>query len=457
MELREHVEMTLRQRGLLRRDQRILVAVSGGLDSMVLLHLLHQLAQGQGWRLAVAHLNHRLRGRSSEADQRLVLRSAGRLGLPVYVGRVEVREFAREQKLSLEMAARRLRHSFLAICAQRAKATFVALAHHADDQVELFFVRLLRGAGGEGISGMKWRSPSPVNPKLELVRPLLDLPRQALQQYAVEQKLCFREDASNASLDILRNRIRHELLPLLKRNYQPGLDRTVTRLMDIIGAESSFVSDAARVWRSGKPSQSGSSFKRLPTAIQRAVIRQQLLERAILPDFEKVERLLEAADRRVSVATDRCVWRDMHGRVHAAEAEPSRFKTGSQVIELKGRAGECDFAAHQFAWRLERKRGATLPARAENCEVFDADAVGSPIVLRRWRAGDRFQPIGMSQPAKLQNLLTNARIPREARYRLVVAEAADGRLFWVQGLRIGEPFKLTARTNRRLHWRRQRL
>ncbi len=457
MELREHVEMTLRQRGLLRRDQRILVAVSGGLDSMVLLHLLHQLASRQGWRLAVAHLNHRLRGRSSEADQRLVVRSARRLGLPVYVGRVEVREFAREQKLSLEMAARRLRHSFLAICAQRSRATSVALAHHADDQVELFFVRLLRGAGGEGISGMKWRSPSPVNPKLELVRPLLDLPRRALQQYAAEQKLRFREDASNASLDILRNRIRHELLPLLKRNYQPGLERTVTRFMDIIGAEASIVSDAARAWRSGKPGQSGSSFKRLPTAIQRAVIRQQLLERAILSDFEKVERLLEAADRRVSVAMDLCVWRDTQGRVHAAEAKPSRFETGSRIIELKGRAGECDFAAHQFAWRLERKRGATLLARAENGEVFDADAVGSYIVLRRWRAGDRFQPIGMAQPAKLQNLLTNARIPREARHRLVVAEAADGRLFWVQGLRIGEPFKLTARTNRRLHWRRQRL
>jgi tRNA(Ile)-lysidine synthase len=136
---------------------------------------------------------------------------------------------------------------------------------------------------------------------------------------------------------------------------------------------------------------------------------------------------------------------------------PLEFDDTATVLELRGRAGELSFGKLQVQWRLATRRGDRRPTPASNREFFDADAVGSSITLRHWRAGDRFQPIGLPQAAKLQDLFTNARIPREQRRSLVVAEAADGRLFWVEGLRIGEAFRLTARTNRRLQWRWQRL
>src|ERR1043166_2265835 len=173
---------------LLRRGESILVGVSGGLDSMVLLHVLQKLAPMHGWHLSVAHLNHQLRGRSSDADERLVRRTAQKLRLPVVVERADVRRFARTRKLSLEMAARRVRHDFLARAARQKRIRTVALAHHADDQLEHFFLRLLRGSGGKGLAGMKWRSPSPRDPRIELVRPLLDQRKSALRAYAAERK-----------------------------------------------------------------------------------------------------------------------------------------------------------------------------------------------------------------------------------------------------------------------------
>jgi len=134
-----------------------------------------------------------------------------------------VKEFARKSKLSIEMAARRLRHEFVARAAKERKIRVIALAHHADDQVELFFLRVLRGAGGEGLAGMKWRSPSPVNSKIMLVRPLLDATKAGLRGFARESKISFREDATNTSLNVPRNRVRNELLPLLLHHYQPAL------------------------------------------------------------------------------------------------------------------------------------------------------------------------------------------------------------------------------------------
>jgi len=245
-ELLERVERAVTERRLFARGQKILAAVSGGTDSMVLLRILHLLAPEHHWRILVAHFNHRLRGRASGADERLVRRTAARLGLEYVAGGADVKQAATRSGLSLEMAARKLRHEFLAQTARRHRVAVLALAHHADDQVELFFLRLLRGTGGEGLAGMKWRSRSPADQSIFLVRPLLDCTKAELLAFARAGKVTYRDDASNASVDILRNRVRHQLLPLLRKQYQPGVDKLVLRLMELVGAESEVVGELAR-------------------------------------------------------------------------------------------------------------------------------------------------------------------------------------------------------------------
>jgi tRNA(Ile)-lysidine synthase len=582
-ELLHHVEQSILVRRLFRPRQRVLVAVSGGVDSMVLLHVLHKLARKHGWRLTVAHFNHRLRGRSSDADERLVRRTAERLGLPVVVEAAGVRELARAQGISLEMAARKLRHDFLARTARRQNSPFVALAHHADDQLELFFLRLLRGSGGDGLAGMKWRNPSPTDAKVQLVRPLLDQTKAVLCEYAAEQRIRFREDASNAQLDFQRNRIRHELLPLLRRKYQPALDRTISRAMEIVGAEAEFVGQAAEEWlrwlgspksegqrpKEGRRAKSeevrassrrllreeqqrheGLRFDDLPVAVQRRCMQIQLLRLGIEPDYELLEQLRVAAERSVSLGLKSpgsrartCVGavvdsgslrlclspsegeriprtnlrfaplnlvgtrstafltsgkygdavervptipkrfrgrvpclageqtargkdeaavlcyavRDRWGRVRLQAAAVEEFNSSSAKVSLERRAGEVEFDGARISWRVDFRKGVTQRRAGVRQESFDADKVGSLVRLRHWQPGDRFQPIGMACPVKLQDFLTNQKIPRDRRRQLVVAATAQGEVFWVEGTRISERFKLTRQTIRRLQWRWERL
>ncbi|MCX8091401.1 MAG: tRNA lysidine(34) synthetase TilS [Verrucomicrobiae bacterium] len=450
--LLERVEETIRARKLLRRGQKILVAVSGGLDSTVLLHLLHALAPRHRWRLVVAHFNHRLRGRASDGDERFVRRLAARLHLPCLVGRAEVRAQAREQGVSLEMAARELRHRFLAETARKHGIGVVALAHHADDQVELFFLRLLRGAGPEGLCGMKWRAPSPADPRVQLARPILDVGRKELEQFAREQRIRYREDASNAALDILRNRIRHELLPLLRRRYQPAVARTVLRLMELLGEESALVNELTRALERTPHKR---AFTELPVAVQRRRLREGLERLGIAPEFALIERLRLHLGRKVSAPDGRVLFADATGQVIESAAAPADFDWSEQVVELKGRAGEALFDGVRIRWRLARPTGAKPRAEAGR-ECFDAEQVGGRVLLRHWRPGDRYQPIGMGAAVKLQDWFTNRKIPAARRRALLVATTAEGEIFWVEGERIAEGFKVTPRTRRCLLWRWQR-
>lgn len=427
------------------------MAVSGGLDSMVLLHLLHALASRHHWRLGVAHFNHRLRGRSSQADERLVRKTAAALGLPCAVEEADVRGYARERKLSLEMAARELRHRFLAGAARRAGFRKIALAHQADDQVELFFLRLLRGSGSEGLSGMKWRSPSPADARVTLVRPLLGTTKEELREFARRHRVRFREDASNACLDMLRNRIRHQLVPLLRRRYQPALLRTTLRVMDLVGAEAEFLTAIAGLLllRARRP-----EFARLPVALQRRMLQAQLRVAGVEPDFEQVEQLRVAADRPLALGPGLSVQRDERGRLRVLPPTGPAFSPARQAIDLEAQPAEAVFGGVTFRWRLGTARGrhSGRPRPRVGREHFDADRVGRTVVLRHWQRGDRFQPSGMPRSVKLQDLFVNQRIPRRDRHRLIVATTAQGEVFWVEGLRISERFKLQPETERRLTW-----
>jgi len=451
--LLRRVENTIQDRRLLKRGERVLVAVSGGLDSMALLHTLHQLAPRHRWRLTVAHFNHQLRGHSSNADEKLVRKVAAAMKRPIRVEKTDVRRFAGISKLSIEMAARKLRHEFFARIAREHKIHTIALAHHADDQVELFFLRLLRGAGGEGLAGMKWRSPSPVAPEIMLVRPLLDLTKEELREFARENKIHFREDATNASLAVPRNRVRHELLPLLRRRYQPALAKTVLRLMEIVGAEAEVVGEMAEQWRKGRQP----AFDFLPVAVQRRVLQFALEELGVPVDFDLVEQLRKSANRSVSVNSTLSVLRDAAGVVKLrAGLAATEFDDSYKTVKLMGRAGDTEVDGWQLTWRFEAGTNIVRPRGQNACEYFDADRVGGKITLRHWHSGDRFQPIGMKSAAKLQDLFTNLKIPRARRRELIVAVAENGEVFWVESLRIGERFKLTGQTRRCLTWRWRR-
>lgn len=442
------VERSIIGKRLFCQGQKIVLAVSGGLDSMVLLHLLHRLSEKHDWRLVIAHFNHQLRGRSSDADERFVRRAAERFGINFAAGRADVKRWARQHKLSLEMAARHLRHEFLARLAQKRKASVIALGHHADDQIELFFLRLLRGAGGGGLAGMKWHSPSPSNPKVMLVRPLLGCSKNEIQAFALTQKIGFREDKTNAALSFLRNRCRHELLPLLVKHYQPALSKTTLRLMEVLEAESEAVAQVAGAWLKNRQP----AFDQLPIAVQRRSLQLQLFGLKLKADFETIEHLRLRAGVPLTLRPGLTVQRDAEGGVQINTVAKPQFDVSRLDLKLDGKRGMAQFGSIRIHWKIERCRISKTWEKPAEGESFDAGKVGSTIALRHWRPGDRFQPIGMRQTVKLQDLFSNQKIPQARRHQLVIATVESGELFWVEGLRISEQFKLDKTTVRRLIW-----
>jgi tRNA(Ile)-lysidine synthase len=303
---------------------------------------------------------------------------------------------------------------------------------------------------------MRLCAPLPSNPAILAVRPLLGERKETLMQYAREHGIAFSEDATNASLDILRNRIRHELIPLLAAQYQPGLLQTVPRLMEIAAAEGELIGGLARQWLEAPGAQ---AFAQLPLALQRQCLRAQLLEQGIEADFERVEWLRLNPERPLPIAPDAAALRDSAGkvrRVHQPDGEKHEDWNESEPLErVLGLSGQCEFAGLQISWEIADVQGAIFERRA-GCEHFDAGKIGRNIALRHWKPGDRFQPIGAPSPVKLQDLFVNSKAPRALRHQRVVALTEGGEIFWVEGLRISERFKLDKTTARRLKWQWRR-
>jgi tRNA(Ile)-lysidine synthase len=404
-----------------------------------------------GWRLAIAHFNHQLRGASSDEDEAFVRETAGRLGLKFKAGHADVRLVSNTQGLSVEMAGRALRHKFLTQTASTLRFKKIALAHHADDQVELFFLRLLRGAGPEGLAGMKWTNPSPADSKLQLIRPLLQCTRDALQEFASSHGIGFREDTTNRDVEYPRNRVRHELLPMLRASYQPAVVLNVLRFMELLADETEVVSQTA-----GRIAKDGlSPFEQWHVALQRRWLRDQCLAAGISPEFELIEQLRRNPDTEIMVASERVVWRGQDGRVRSRSLVRSSHAANEIEVDLFRGRRHRTFAGTRLTWKMKPWKAGTdfLQRHTVGCEYFDAGQVGRSIRLRHWRPGDRFQPIGMKVPVKLQDLFTNAKVPRTQRSNLIIAATDGGEVFWVEGLRIADRFKIGPETRRCLEWR----
>lgn len=427
----------------------IVVGVSGGADSVALVSALSGLARKRGVALTVAHAHHGLRGADADADAVLVQQLAVRLGWAWVTARLNIRGEMNRTAESVEMTARRLRHAFLARTAREVGAAAIALAHHADDQVELFLLRLFRGAGGDGLGGMPALGPSPADPGITLLRPLLGVAKSELIQYVNDVGAEFREDHSNHDLAIPRNHLRQVVLPWLRDAVGPHLDQVIRRTAEIVGADAASVDALADTWLAARRPK---AFSRLTTAVQRAVVRRQLWDLGCPVEFDLVERL-RLTQTRQSAAAGRSLQRQATGRIQPARAPaPADFQPEQQCI-LMGAQGTHTFAGVRLKWRVKPVKA--LPARAETgapLELFDAAAVGSQITLRHWQPGDRFQPLGFSRPTKLQNLFTNRKVPAAERRQRVLATTADGIIFWVEGLPPGERFKTRTETRSQLQW-----
>jgi tRNA(Ile)-lysidine synthase len=457
MTLSDRVRRTIRKHALMRAGDRVLVALSGGPDSVGLLHVLLDL-QGDGDLIVagVAHFHHQLRGADADGDEAFCRELAATLGLSIEVGREDVRQAARDAGRSIEDVARQLRYAFLHSAAHRVRADVIAVGHTRDDQAETFLLRLMRGAGSRGLSGIRPRAG-------RIVRPLIEISRAELREDSRQRELVWREDPSNRDVTIPRNRVRHGLIPYLEREFNPGITHVLAREASLARADEDRLQEEAIDLAStivlsntdGKTEIDAVALRSLHPALSSRVAFHALTSRlqGRFVGFDHVDEILRLADAADGTSVDLPGQRaTRRGGViilgppvrRGRGGDPSPSNSFRFPLSIPG-----EVTLDKQGWAVSAHRADSVkasggfgPARGLEVAVA-ADPVSLPLAIRSRRLGDRFRPLGMEHRKKLQDFLVDRKIPREIRDSLPLVVDGDDRIVWVVGESVAEDFRVT--------------
>ncbi len=439
----------IRQR-VLPRESRILIGVSGGSDSMALLELLQEGAQRNHWKLAIAHVDHDLRGRASAEDARWIKAEGKRRGLKVHSRRVDVAAVAKAQPgTSIEMAARRLRYQFFADLVKRHKYDCVALGHTQDDQAETVLLNLLRGAGPDGLSGMDTVA---CRAGLLIVRPLLSVPKDELRELLRRRGVEWREDATNSDPSFMRNRVRTELLPLLSERFNPQIVNALARAATNLRYENTALREQTEADLDGCRIGTGRALdlrvlRKLSEARQSLAVRRWLQEQCSdqvpTPTSSDLSQVLSICATTSGSAAIPLGWGRVKRAYHRLSFVPGP-KTGSSqyddfVAKLR-KPGITLLDQFNLTVAIESATGyAREPGHGIGVwpitAYISARYVGrAALHARTWRPGDRFHPVGGAR-RKVQDIFTDSKIPRDLRNRIPLLVCRD-EILWIPGHRV---------------------
>ncbi len=461
MNLIDRVRTTIREHHLFSPGDIVVVGVSGGPDSLTLLHVLRALHEELQISLHVAHLNHLLRGEESDADAEFVAHLAREWNLPATIGARDVASIAGDFGQSVEECGRLERYVFLIQVAQEIDAHVIAVAHHADDQVETVLMHLLRGTGLAGLRGISYRMPT-FSDVLWITRPLLDVPRAEIVEYCYTNGLAPRIDSSNSDNTFFRNRLRNETLPYLE-TLNPNLREILRRTARSITEDYDFLQTQVR-----------DVFARVAHAEYKAVVFQLDAWRALHPALQR--GTLRMAFHHLNYSLRDTAWT----HVENARRIVLEKSTGAQAtlphnlmltiayndFVIADANAPRDFDAPQLFvdslalaipgitplpdsdWSIETEIADAQPVAPDRwTAILDADKCRGEISLRTRRAGDRFEPAGLGNTKSLREFFIDTKIPRALRNRLPLL-MVDNQIGWVCGWRVDEHVRATESTKR---------
>ncbi|HEY6251155.1 MAG TPA: tRNA lysidine(34) synthetase TilS [Candidatus Angelobacter sp.] len=454
----EKVRRYIREHELMVPGDRVSVAVSGGADSVALLRMLLELKQELGVVLTVTHFNHQIRGGEADTDQHFVGNLAQEFDLQCYSGSADAPAYARKHKLSLETAARELRHTWFAQLVREEKTDKIATAHTQDDQAETVLMRILRGTGTRGLAGI-----SPWQRQKSLIRPLLAVTRTEIEEYLCVLKQAWREDSSNQDLHHARNRIRRELLPCLQRDYNPAIRQLLADLAELARSEEEYWEEeishlATRLIRAGKPSRSGRSNSRqltlaldfanmqnLPVALQRRLLRTMGDRLGATLEFKHVQELLNFAHKpsgkELQLPGGLVAQRSLRELQISRRTEGEEAHDYLYTLTVPGQVAVVELGI------MIRTRVVTVGGAAElsgyNSGLLNRALLSPELTVRNWRAGDRFFPAHTRSPKKVKELLQPGRLGHElsaAERRVWPVIVSAGEIVWMRGFPTPQAF-----------------
>ncbi len=451
----ERIRNSIRRHRMISVRDAVLAAVSGGPDSVFMLHVLAGLQKEFGFELKVAHLDHQFRGDESAADAEFVEDLAARLGLPCFTDREDVPQFLLSNAMSKQEAARMLRYRFLVKTSKLEYCQRIAFGHHADDQSETVLMRILRGAGPDGLAG--------IPPKRDgiIIRPILDIRRSEIMTYLDERDLDYRTDSSNLGTDYTRNRVRHELLPVLE-TYNPNISRSLVNLgtmMSSVAAHYDHLTDDAllRVVKNttiGQIALDSGTFGGYDESLRRSIVRRVVAD--LRPDltalpFLHVENVLNLALRgeigtgvelpgRIQVRLDHSgiIFQEGDGLPKLPTAELP--VPGSVVFQ----DARLEILSRITPWE---ELGATVSSTDHDTAYFDLDQLSLPLTVRARRKGDRFHPFGMEGTKTLKEFFIDEKIAWSFRDEVPLI-CDDSGILWVVGMRRARAAPVTEKTKR---------
>ncbi|NRF94711.1 tRNA lysidine(34) synthetase TilS [Paenibacillus frigoriresistens] len=441
----------------------VVVAVSGGPDSVALLHVLFALAERYSWRLVVAHVNHQFRGAESDAEAFFVGKLADDLGLPCEIGVIDVPAYIEETSLNGQAAAREKRYEFLHQIAAKYSANRIAFAHHADDQAETIMMRILRGTGPSGLVGMPERRREK---KVELIRPFLRIYKTDIVNYCAQHEMTYCKDSSNELRKYFRNQIRLDVMPMLKQ-YNEQLPESLNRLTDLMRAEDDYLAkEAEQVFRQKTTFQQACcrierrDFTELHVALQRRLIKLILnclcLERDRL-DFTRIESMRELiledqvsnqvlqVDEQVYIVRE---YESIQFQTFAPSPKPYAYEVGLDTSELNLPEVEAKLI---YSWVPASSKETAAYSSSATDVFLDLDQLILPLVVRSRRSGDRFEPYGLNGSKKVKDMFIDAKMPLSRRDVIPLLVDASGQILWIAGFRRSKHALVGPDTVRVLH------
>ncbi|HLK52009.1 MAG TPA: tRNA lysidine(34) synthetase TilS [Candidatus Angelobacter sp.] len=456
----EKVLKYIREQQLLRPGNRVAVACSGGADSVALLRILLGLREVLGVVLSIAHFHHQIRGAEADADRQFVQELAARHKLEFHPGSGNVPAHAGEHKISLETAARDLRHQWFAELVNDGKTELIATAHTQDDQAETVLMRILRGTGARGLAGI-----APAQKAKHLVRPLLTTSRQEIEAYLKMIGQPWREDSSNQNDAHTRNRIRHTLLPLLEKDFNPAIRQTLADLADLARGEEEYWSNQLsqllpRLILQGTPSRSGRStsgdaqgvlaldiaaLRGLPLAVQRLVLLGTAERLGVALDFQHIQQLTRMVDqskqgKNLTLPDGLVVNRILRELQFSQKIEKSQ-ENYHYSLPIPGEITVPEIESTIRARLISAGKQKVSGYNAAS--LLNPSLLGPELTVRNWRAGDRFFPAHSQSPKKVKELLQPGRLGQTfslaQRKSWPVIESA-GQIVWMRGFPVSRDF-----------------
>ena len=419
---------------LIAEGDRLVLALSGGIDSMVLADLLLKSKE----QFVAAHCNFHLRGEESDGDEKFVREYAEKNGIQCFVKHFDTEQYATEQGISIEMAARDLRYAWFEELRQQLSYDKIAVAHHADDQAETFFINLLRGAGLRGLKGMQ-----PQNGVI--IRPLLWASREQIHQYAVENQILWREDHTNAETIYLRNKIRNQLLPVFDELH-PEARQGLYKSLEHLASENELYRELLKEKVSQIVKQEDEVQKvKVPELVEGPASFQLLFEwlRQYGFNIDQCRFIYDAMETGIGNKYYSPTHQLVIGR---NELQLSEIKPGEdEVVQIEIGEEEILSPIHLHFSQFEKTADFTID-KSPNVALLDANKIRFPLTLRHWHHGDRFHPLGMKGSKLLSDFFVDQKFTEWKKQNIWLQVSADNEILWVVGYRIDDKYKVTKDT-----------